>query len=72
MKKGVKMQTIKVNTNNHTLFNTIMDFLKNLPQNEFKVEVENRPIQKAKKRKLNAISLKTKGFKFDRDEAHER
>jgi len=66
------MQTIKLDTNNNNIFNTIMDFLNNLPQNEFKVKVENRPTKTVKKRKLHAISLKTKGFKFDREEAHER
>jgi len=66
------MQTIRLDINNHNIFNTIMDFLNNLPQNEFRVKVEKRPIQTTKRRKLNAISLKTKGFKFDREESHER
>lgn len=66
------MQTIRLDTNNNNIFNTIMDFLNNLPQNEFKVKIENRSTKTVKKRKLNAISLKTKGFKFDREEAHER
>jgi hypothetical protein len=66
------MQTIRLDINNHNIFNTIMDFLNNLPQNEFRVKVEKRPIRTLKRRKLNAISLKTKGFKFDREESHER
>jgi hypothetical protein len=66
------MQTIRLDINDNTVFNTIMDFLNKLPQHEFKVEVENRPTQGLKKRKLSAVSLKTKEFKFNRDEAHER
>ena len=49
-----------------------MDFLNNLPQNEFIIKVKKRPIQTKKRRKLNAISLQTKGFKFNREESHER
>jgi len=66
------MQTIRLDINNHNIFNTIMDFLNNLPQNEFRVKVEKQPTQTVKRRKLNAISLKTKDFKFDREESHER
>ena len=65
------MQTIRVDINNDNIFNTIMDFLNNLPQHEFKVKVEKKPVI-SKKKRLRAISLKTKGFKFDRDEASER
>jgi len=49
-----------------------MDFLNNLPQHEFKVNVEKKATKTVKKRRLNAISLKTKGFKFNREEANER
>ena len=66
------MQTIRLDINNNTIFNTIMDFLNNLPQNELKVKVEKNPTNNTNHRKLNAISLKTKGFKFDREESHER
>jgi hypothetical protein len=66
------MQTIRLDINNHNIFNTIMDFLNNLPQHEFRVKVEKKATKTFKKRKLNAISLKTKGFKFDREEANER
>jgi len=65
------MQTIRLDINNHNIFNTIMDFLNNLPQHEFKVKVEKKPID-TKRKKLRAISLKTKGFKFNREEANER
>jgi len=34
------MQTIRLDINNNTIFNTIMDFLNNLPQNELKVKIE--------------------------------
>ena len=66
------MQTIKLDINNHNIFNTIMDFLNNLPQNGFKIKVKKQQQQTTKRRKLNAISLKTKGFKFNREESHER
>lgn len=66
------MKTIKLDINNQSIFNTIMDFLNNLPQNEFKLKIEREPIKNIKKRKLNAISLKTKKFKFDREESYER
>jgi hypothetical protein len=66
------MQTIRLDINNHNIFNTIMDFLNNLPQNELRVKVEKQPLRTIKRRKLNAISLKTKGFKFDREESHGR
>jgi len=65
------MQTIRLDINNNNIFNAIMDFLNNLPQHEFKVKVEKRPTI-TKRKRLRAISLKTKGFKFDRNEAHER
>jgi len=48
-----------------------MNFLNNLPQHEFKVKVEKKPVV-AKRKKLRAISLKTKGFIFNREEANER
>ena len=65
------MRTIRLDINNHNIFNTIMDFLNNLPQHEFKVKVEKRPVA-TKRKKLRAISLKTKGFTFSREEANER
>ncbi len=36
------MQTIRVDINNNHIFNTIMDFLNNLPQHEFKIKVEKK------------------------------
>jgi len=65
------VQTIRLDINNNNIFNTIMDFLNNLPQHEFKVKVEKKPVV-AKRKKLRAISLKTKGFTFNREEANER
>ena len=65
------MQTIRLDVNDNNMFNTIMDFLNNLPQHDFKVKVEKKQIP-IKRKKLRAISLKTKGFKFNREEANER
>jgi len=66
------MQTIRLDINNHNIFNTIMEFLNKLPQNELKVKIEKDSKKTIKKRKLNAISLQTKDFKFNREESHER
>lgn len=60
--KGVKMQTIRLDINNHTIFNAIMDFLNNLPQHEFKVKVEEKPvITKRKKGKWAKVADEMKG-----------
>ncbi len=66
------MQTIKLEIDNHNIFNTIMDFLNNLPDRDLHIKVEKNPIDDNNRKKLKAISLKTKRFKFDREEAHER
>lgn len=49
------------------------EYIKNL-ENEVRVIilVEAKTEKKAKKKKLTALSIKTKNLKFDRDEANER
>jgi len=67
------MKTIRLDVKD-SIFDNVMFFLNNLPKKDIKLNVENIEdndvIKKSKK--LNAISIKTKGFKFDREKAHER
>lgn len=64
------MHTLKVEVND-TILDKVMFFLNNLPKSEIKLSIEETA-QNHKPKKLNSISLKTKGFKFDRDEANAR
>ena len=48
----------------------VMLFLQNLPKNEVKLNVEHKTSTKPKK--LRSVSLKTKDFKFNREEANAR
>lgn len=63
------MQMLKLEVKD-TIFEKVMYFLKNLPSSDIKLTVETKP-QKSP-RKLNSISIKTKGYKFNREEANER
>ena len=56
---------------NDIIFEKVMFLLNNLPKNKVRIKIEDNEI-KRKVKKLKAISLKTKGFKFDRDEANAR
>ena len=53
-----------------SIVDKVMFFLQNLPKNEVKLDVESETYTKPKK--LRSISLKTKGFKFNREEANAR
>ena len=64
------MKTIRLDVAD-SIFDNVMYFLNNLPKKDVKLNIENTQKDKKKKR-LNAISIKTKGFKFDREEAHGR
>jgi hypothetical protein len=56
------MQTIRLDINNHNIFNTIMDFLNNLPQHEFQVKVEQKPVvAKRKKGKWAKVADEMRG-----------
>lgn len=51
------------------IYEKVICFLKNLPKNEVKIiENDTKNIQKT----FNSISLKTRGYKFNRDEANAR
>ncbi len=68
--KGTDMKTIRLDVED-SIFDNVMYFLNNLPKKDIKLNIENAKNSK-KKNKLNAISIKTKGFKFNREEAHAR
>ncbi len=63
------MRTLKLEIND-TIFDKVMFFLNNLPKNDVKLTVESNATSKPKK--LNSISIKTKGYRFDREEANAR
>lgn len=63
------MHTLKLEVND-TVFDKVMLFLNNFSKSEIKLNIEDNATQKPKK--LNSISLKTKNFKFNRDEANAR
>ncbi len=65
------MRTFKVSVINDTLFDKVIAFFNKLPKDDIKVSVEeDKTFQNPKK--LISLSLKTKGFKFNRKEANER
>lgn len=63
------MHSLKVYVDD-SVFDKVMHFLKTLPKNKVRVDVEPTVDQKAKR--LNSISLKTKGFVLNREEANSR
>lgn len=63
------MYTLKLEIND-TIFDKVMFFLNNLPKKDVKLTLESTVITKTKK--LNSISIKTKGYRFDREEANAR
>ena len=64
------MKTIRLDVDD-SIFDKVMYFLKHLPKKDVRLKIEDNP-KNEKAKKLTAISLKTKGFKFDREEAHAR
>lgn len=64
------MKTIRLDIDDN-IFEKVMYFLNLLPEKDVKINIEDDQKERNRK-KLNAISIKTKGFKFDRDEAHVR
>lgn len=64
------MKTIRLDVAD-SIFDNVMYFLNNLPKKDVKLNIEDNQKDK-KEKKFNAISLKTKGFRFDREEAHGR
>jgi hypothetical protein len=66
------MHTIRLNVQD-SIYSHIIFLLKNLNTTELEI-VEDKTIsgEKIEKKRLNAISISTRGFKFDREEANER
>ena len=64
------MRTIKLDINDN-VYDKVMSFLTNLPKGDIRLNIENVD-KKHESNILKAISLKTKGFKFDREEANAR
>lgn len=64
------MHTIQLKIQDN-VFEKVIYFLNNLPKNEVEI-VEEESILKSKKRKFDAISIDTRSFKFDREEANAR
>ncbi|MDD3324726.1 MAG: hypothetical protein PHN38_06365 [Sulfurospirillaceae bacterium] len=63
------MQVLKLEVHD-AIFDKVISFLKNFPQNQVKLDIEKQTSNKPKK--LKSISLRTKDFRFDRDEANAR
>jgi hypothetical protein len=56
---------------NENILDKVMYFLNLLPQNDIKIKLENN-LTENKPKRLKAVSLKTKDFKFNREEANAR
>ena len=66
------MHTVRLQIED-SVFDKVIYFLKNLPQNEVKIITEDvHSSIKTKPNKLNSISIETKDFKFNREEANAR
>ena len=63
------MYTLKIEVND-TVFDKVMLFLNNLPKSDVKLTVENA--DKPKLKRLKSVAIKTKGYRFDREEANVR
>lgn len=55
-----------------SVFDKVIYFLNNLPVNEVKIIGDITTLKKTKPQKFSSISLHTKGFRFDREEANAR
>ena len=64
------MRTIKLDVNDN-VYDKVMFFLTNLPKSDVQLKVEYIEEEEDAK-KLRAISIKTKGFEFDREDANAR
>ncbi len=64
------MKTIRLDVEDN-IFDKVMFFLNNLPKSDVRLKIETEK-KKQTTNKLRAISLKTKNFKFSREEANDR
>lgn len=66
------MHTIRLNVKD-SIYEHIMFLLKSLDTKELEIIEEKNSKESSKRlKRLNAISIKTNNFKFDREEANER
>jgi len=65
------MRTLKVKVND-TIFDKVIAFFNKLPQKDVKVSFEDTDDKLQTPKKLTSLSIKTKGYKFNRQEANER
>ena len=64
------MRTLQIEIKD-TLFEKVIAFFNKLPKSDFNLSSDEKIIFQTPK-KLNSVSIKTKGYKFNRDEANER
>ena len=65
------MHSIRLDVQDSVL-DKVLYFLQNLPKNEVKIIGDITTSKKTKPQKFTSISLHTKDFKFDREEANAR
>ena len=65
------MHTIRLDIEDN-VFDKVIYFLKNLPVNEVKIIDDLTTLKKIEPQRFNSISLHTKDFKFNREEANGR
>ncbi len=65
------MHNIKLKVED-SIYDHVMFLLNNIKSNKFEIVEDSKGNGVVKKKKLKAISLKTKGFNFNRLEANER
>ena len=63
------MKTVRLEIGDN-IYEKVMHFLSGLPKNDIHVSLENTEVQHYNA--FRAVSLKTKDFKFSREEANER
>jgi hypothetical protein len=71
--KGIKMHTVQLKIDD-SIYKNIMFLLNNLNLKGFSIKEENNYLSKENNidTVFDAISIDTKGFKFDREEANAR
>ena len=64
------MRTLQIKVKD-SLFEKVIAFFNKLPKSDFKLFTYSETLPDTPK-KLNSVSIRTKGYKFNRDEANER
>ena len=63
------MNTLQIDIIDQSLYETVIKFLNQLPQNSIRVTTKKQVEKKSPQRHFNAISIQTKNLNFDRDVA---